>query len=353
MKTNNDEIMKKNHSIQWSVVGKSHIQIPYWLRLTAGAAASFVLVLLSVRSASADEVYTFESLTVNTSIDGDDGWKDQPGQGDAVVSLDDTGNGTKVVRHYRKVVFDESAFITRRNDAAFNFVSFSGSETNAILQFEASGEHVAMFALGCDRNGDGLLLSADGELGPSFGVYDRNFRVQEVNLGTTYDDGFNQGGGDGNSGNDWYRIQFRMDFTAAGGDGTGSLYFKNLTDHDATFHTVSGMLNRPLGLLSLTPDARPARWNAMWLHLLSNGKSVPCVDNLIPNFNGLQITEVFKDGANLVFSWRGGVGPYQVQHQTGLDAGSWENLGDVTILRSATVPITGTTEFFRVFQPDP
>jgi hypothetical protein len=54
------------------------------------------------------------------------------------------------------------------------------------------------------------------------------------------------------------------------------------------------------------PDARPANWNAMWLHLLSNGNSVPSADNLIPNFNGLRITGVFRDGPNLVFSWRDG-----------------------------------------------
>ena len=144
-------------------------------------------------------------------------------------------------------------------------------------------------------------------------------------LGTAYDDGFNQGGGDGNSGNDWYRLQLRLDFTAGDGEGIGSLYFKNLTDGDTTFHTVSGMINRPLGLSRMHPDARPANWNAMWLHLLSNGNSVPSADNLIPNFNGLRITGVIRDGPNLVFSWRGGVGPYQVQRQAGLSTDNWEN----------------------------
>lgn len=187
------------------------------------------MVILQVLSVQAVEVYTFESLAVNNFIDGQDLWKDQPGQGDAVISLDDTGNGTKVVRHLRTGVFDQVAYITRTNNSSFNFVSFTGMETNAVIQFEASGEHAAMFALGCDRNGDGLLLSADGELGPSFGVYDRNFRIQEANLGTAYDDGFNQGGGDGNSGNDWYRLQLRLDFTANDGEGIGSLYFMNLT----------------------------------------------------------------------------------------------------------------------------
>lgn len=302
-------------------------------------------------AAWASEVCTFEALGVNTFIAGQDGWQDQAGQGQAVVALDESGHGTQVVRHYKTVIFDESAFITRTNDAGFNFVSFSGTETNAVIQFETNGEHVTMFALGCDRNGDGLLLSTDGEIGPAFGVYDRNFRIQEANLGAAYDDGFNQGGGDGNSGNDWYRLQLRLNFTAGDGEGIGSLYFKNLTDGDTTFHTVSGMINRPLGLSRMHPDARPANWNAMWLHLLSNGNSVPSADNLIPNFNGLRITGVFRDGTNLVFSWRGGVGPYQVQRQAGLSADDWQNVGVPTTLMTATAPITGTSGFFRVYQP--
>jgi hypothetical protein len=160
--------------------------------------------------AAASEVYTFEALGANTFIAGQDGWQDQPGQGQAVVALDASGNGTKVVRHHKTVVFDQSAFLTRTNDAGFNFLAFTGSETHAIIQFDASGEHVAMFALGCDLNGDRVLTAAAGEIGPAFGVHDRNFRIQEANLGAAYDDGFNEGGGDGNSGNDWYRIQLHL-----------------------------------------------------------------------------------------------------------------------------------------------
>ncbi len=302
-------------------------------------------------AAQAVEVYTFESLTVNNFINGQDHWKDQPGQGQAVVGLDASSNGTKVVRHFKTVVFDESAFITRTNDAGFNFVSFSGTETNAVIQFEANGEHVAMFALGRDRNGDGLLLSTDGEIGPAFGVYDRNFRIQEANLGTNYNDGFNEGGGDGNSGNDWYRLQLRLDFTAANGEGTGSLYFMNLTDGDTAFHTVSGLQNQPLGLSRLHPDARPARWNAMWLHLFSNGNSVPNADNLVPNLNGIRMTQIVRVGTDVVLTWRGGVGPYQVQRRASLDTGNWENVGDTTTLMTATVAIVGNSGFFRVVQP--
>jgi hypothetical protein len=302
-------------------------------------------------AAQALEAYTFESLAANTFIAGLDGWQDQPGQGQAVIALDASGNGTKVVRHHKTVVFDQSAFITRTNNASFNFVSFLGTETNAVIQFEATGEHVAMFALGRDLNGDGVLSAAAGELGPAFGAFDRKFRIQEANLGIAYEGDFNEGGGDGNSGNDWYRIQLRLDFTAGGGEGTGTLAAMNLSDGHTFFETSSSLRNRPLGLTRLHPDARPAKWNALWLHLLSNGNSVPSADNLVPNLNGIRITEVVHVGPDVVLHWRGGVGPYQVQRRAGLDAGNWENVGATTTLMTATAAIAGDTGFFRVVQP--
>jgi len=99
--------------------------------------AAFLLmaVWLGVRTtpAQAVEVYTFESLTLSSAIDGQDRWRDQIGQGQAGVVLDASGNGTKVVYYHKTALFVEPAFLTRTNDASFNFVSFSGSETNAII----------------------------------------------------------------------------------------------------------------------------------------------------------------------------------------------------------------------------
>ncbi len=326
---------------------------PVRSRGNANACLPLLSVLLCplLPSAQASEVYTFESLAPNTFIAGQDGWRNQPGQGQAVIALDASGNGTKVVRHFKTVILEQSAFLTRTNDAGFNFVSFSGTETNAILQFEATGEYVAMFALGCDLDGDGVLSAAAGELGPAFGAFDRKFRIQEANLGTAYEGDFNEGGGDGNSGNDWYRLQLRLDFTAAGGDGTGTLAAMNLSDGHTFFETSSSLRNRPLGLSRLHPNARPARWNAMWLQLLSNGNSVPSADNLVPNLNGIRITEIVHAGTNALLHWRGGVGPYQVQRRADLNIGDWENVGAATTLMTATAAIAADTGFFRIVQP--
>ncbi len=310
-----------------------------------------VCLLAGALAADAADVYTFESLGNNAFIDGQNGWLDHPNQGQAITVLDASGNGTKVVRHDNTGIFDEIALLTRINDANFNFLPFDGSETNAVIQFEATGEHVALLALGRDLDGDGLLDADNGETGPVFGLSDRNFLIQEANSGTIHQDNLNQGGGDGNSGNHWYCMQLRMDFTANEGDGSGTLYFINLNLNETVFHSVDGMRNHPLGLKRLAAGAAPARWNAIHLRLLSNGNSVPSIDNLVPNGTTLRWTQVGLQDNQLVLAWRGGLGPYQVQRSPDLSLGSWENLGDPTSLTSVAVDVSHARMFFRVAQP--
>lgn len=299
------------------------------------------------------EVYDCEALATNQPLAGQDGWHVLPGQGEVDVvpgGLDE--NTTVVLRHRDTVPQNQPAFATRISDPRFNFVGFTGSETNAVIQFEATGEHVALLALGRDLDGDGHLTAAVGEIGPAFGVHDRRFRIQEANLGTVYDDNFNIGGGDANSGNDYYQLRLRLDFTANGGDGVGTLLFRNLTDGDTGFHSVPGVHNRPLGLLRLAPGARPALWNALWVQLQSNGNSVPVADNFIPNLNGIQLTGLAPTGGDLLLlQWRGGTGPYQVQRRPDLLTGTWVDVGGPTTALSAAVGAEGSAGFFRVTQP--
>jgi hypothetical protein len=309
----------------------------------------------------AADVYDFESLADGSPLAGQDQWTIEPSGGTASVITDapPAENTTKVARHDLGPVPMAPAVLTRINNATFNYLPFVGNETMAVIQFEATGEYVAVLALGRDVNGDGLLREEDtatgepGEVGPSFGVFDRNFLVQEADGGTSYTDNFNAGGGDGNSGNDWYRIQLRMDFTANGGDGIGSLYFKNLSQGDTTFHSVSGTRNVPLGLTRLPAAAGPARWNAMRITLLSNGNSVPRIDNIIPNGTTIRWTEVRREDGQLLLAWRGGLGPYLLQQSPDLGAGSWSYPGLLLNVTSTAVPIEHARMFFRVAQPPP
>jgi hypothetical protein len=287
------------------------------------------------RAAAGDEMYDFELLNPFYFIHGQDNWVDQPSQGQAVIRVDETTeNGSQVVRHHPTVNFNESAFITRVNDSSFGFEPFTGLESAAVLQFECTGDHIAMFALGHDRNGDGMVRSADGEIGPAFGTNDRQFAIQQANHGSTFAIDF----GPGNSRDDWYRIRLRIDFTANDGDGSGSLLYLNVTDGDDEFLPVAGLESINLDLSAMHPDAGPARWDAMWLHLLTGGGNVPAADHLVPhvktgpegdiNGDGLVNTE---DLLSLLGAW--GACPDPPEHcPADLDGDNQVNAGDLLIL---------------------
>lgn len=248
------------------------------LRITVLFAALFVIPV-----AEAEDLYTFESLNVNNMINGQDNWVDQPGQGYAAIIQDPTPvNGSKVVWAVPTVAFNEPIYLTRVNANNFAFPAVTAIQTKLTIQFDCTGHHIALFALGHDRNGDGMLKESEGEIGPAFGTWDRNFRIQGANLGTIHETGFNDGGLGGNSGKDWYRIQLRVEITANNGDGAGSFFYMNLTDGDPEFTPVPGLQNIDLELSALHPDAVPTNWDAMWLYLMRGGGNEPTADNLIP-----------------------------------------------------------------------
>lgn len=230
--------------------------------------------------------YTFEALTTSAFLDDQDGWDDQPGQGQAWVTMDaNIVNGTKVAAHVQTTAISESAYLSRENDLSYSFPALSSSQTTLLMQFDLTGDYLAQFGLGHDINSNDVLESdpmGDGsgsELGPVFGIDDHRFVIQQAGLGTkTYADF-----GSGNAGADWYRLKLQVDLAANGGDGAGTLYYMNLSQGDTGFKAVSGLANVNLGLTAMHPDALPDEWNRMWLHLLTGGGNSPSVDNLMPN----------------------------------------------------------------------
>ncbi|MBP9922998.1 MAG: T9SS type A sorting domain-containing protein [Bacteroidia bacterium] len=229
---------------------------------------------------NAQAVYTFDSLNINL-LDGQDNWIDQTGQGVATVYLDTTIVNTTNIASPVASIFYQPAYVTRVNDSNFSFPPFIGNETEAIIQFEARGSYVALFALGCDLNNDGRLDSVLGEVGPSFGIWDQHFAIQTANLNNLLQEPF----GVGNSVFDWYRIQLRIDFTANGGLGSGSLYYLNLSDGDSIFIPVTNLQSINLQLGNMNINAAAENWNAMFLLLISNGGIQTAVDNLIASGN--------------------------------------------------------------------
>lgn len=247
-------------------------------------------LLMGLALSAQAQIYDFESLTVHSFIHGHDNWRDQPGQGQGIIAQDTTPtNGTWVASVLPTVAFNEPAYLTRVNDANFSFPAFTGGETAAVVQFDATGDHIALFALGHDLTGDGMLRTADGEVGPAFGTWDRNFRIQGANGGPAVDIPF----GSGDAGHDWYRLRLVIDFTALGGDGQATLLYRNLSDGDLVFEPVAGLEAVNLQLTGMAPEAPPGSWDALWLHLMRGGGNEPLVDHLMIGLgspSGVEIT---------------------------------------------------------------
>ncbi len=227
-------------------------------------------------------VYGFESLIANRTIAGQDGWELQSGLGSAVVQVDaGTVNGTQVVRHLQTVAANQPARLTRENDASYRFPSITTGQSVLLLQFDATGDFIAQFALGHDVNSDDILTA--GELGPAFGVDNRSFVIQGAAEGALATAPFNTETRLGNAGSDWYRLRLRIDLAANGGEGAGSLFYMNLSAGDTVFHAIPELQAVDLGLTAMSPDAQTEEWDAMWLQLMSGGGAIPSVDNLLPN----------------------------------------------------------------------
>lgn len=274
------------------------------------------------------QVYDFETLSVNTFIAGSDGWHRHPSLGLATVSEE---NGSLVVRHHKRVSSEPNypASLTRIHSDSFGVATYPAVARQAALQFDVNGESRSLFALGRDVDGDGLVTPAPGERGPAFGMYDGSFRVMAANDGTATDAAL----GSGNSGNDWYRLRLAIDFTAHAGEGGGSLFYRNLTDGDAVFIPVTELQNVPLGLSSMSPQAQPDRWNAMWLMLLTlGGSNVPAADNLVPRALPAVTALEPVAGGQLRVEWAWGDGPLRLWSRTSVEGGDWSPVPDTAYL---------------------
>jgi len=71
--------------------------------------------------------------------------------------------------------------------------------------------------------------------------------------------------------------------------------------------------------------------------------------NAIKSFRVLrpQLTSIVRSGSNVIINWAYGVPPFQLESKTDL-SGTWTNLGSSTTNRTATVPISPGSAFFRV-----
>ncbi len=228
-----------------------------WVTLLA------VAFLWPASGLAAGAAYDFEGLT-GVLIEGQDNWVADPAGGSGIVDFgEDTVNDSLVMRPFPTTAFSQYVYLTRVNDEAFGFSPFFGEETEAVMQFDATGAGTSALALGRDLNGNGILDRSGGELGPQFGFTrdpmtgESYLLLSGADLGTVHLAelrGTRQPG-------DWYRLQLRMDLS----QGTGSVYYRNLSLGDEQMVPMPGLQDIDLELGRLAPQARPTAWNALWV----------------------------------------------------------------------------------------
>jgi hypothetical protein len=240
---------------------------------------SGIMALLSscfIQSADA-AIYNFDQLSTGP-INGQDNWAAGPTGGPVV----ETGAGINSSNAFSNSLDGlPEAAAARTNDNSFSYPALGPS-----LRFTMG------FDFRVDNTAAGLYSSAKFMLAE----HDDGFGTQDM-IGFGYSSSFNQmliyfasdeGGGYGGAANNfnhvkgnWYRFEMRVDPTAYGGNGSGSLFYKNLTAGDTNWTAVPILQN--IGLRIADQEVDLAQYDRMGVW-----SSNTQVDNLLvvsPDYN--------------------------------------------------------------------
>ena len=231
--------------------------------LSQVVAIPVLLLLLAPSTLCAAMIYDFEGLTTGSSLSGQDNW------GTLSASWADlnvtTGTGFNTSTVARGPVVLNSAGNKRQNDSNFSFGSFTGTETNVVIQADmrlGTGNFfppVRASTVGVSGTGGFQFGMNSNSIGSNF------FFIRRNGFGDTFSRKINEV--DSSFGlNDWMRIQLLVDLSANGGEGLATLRFKNLTDGDTSFSGAGSTLtNKSLNIVSGGDD--PTTWDSLLLRV--------------------------------------------------------------------------------------
>ena len=224
-------------------------------------------------------MYDFNSLSTGTLV-GQDGWYIQRTGGNPASIVTDRGpNGTN------NMVQNNTNVVGAR--ALPSGTYYTGTETGAVLQYDVKWSRTwTGTTMWVGGNGTQTHLSDDwygsqAQLGPSLGFYN----ATGGNATSTYNFQLGAKNTAADAGNDggwiryeqvstvplghWVTLRLVMDFTANGGAGSGSLFYKDLTANDVNFTPMSALQNINLGLTNggMATGCTPDKWNQMGFYL--------------------------------------------------------------------------------------
>jgi len=211
--------------------------------------------LLKITQGRYDFSYPFTGISIN----GQDNWisagpiQPTPFGFDGSTAIRNTDHSTTLANRY--------------NDSQFSIPTFNSNMTDAVIQFDAT----YMEALIPERK-LGFYLRSEG------GAYSMGTIMQANGLFITdtssSDLDFRAVPGTFAPG-EWIRLRLVIDFTAAGGNGSAVLYYRNLSDGETDF--TAYVTNNNLNILGMGAAANPQLWTGLVARLDSFG---PHIDNL-------------------------------------------------------------------------
>jgi hypothetical protein len=238
----------------------------------------FVVVAFAVPAQAA--IYTFDNLTVDANLIGQDNWvhfnSGATSGSEALVKL---GTGTNTSNVFSANTGNVQ--VGRPNDANFSVPTFTGTEQvylEADFQFGTQLAQVAASHVVPDS-----MAATDRSMSPIFGWFlfggppqTMHFALRKANFGASAFVPVADVAPEIVLG-DWVRLRMEVDLAANAGDGSASLFYKDLTLGQTSFTPVLGLQNFAAGLLA--NNGNDYFWDGIYLRGgISGGNNA--IDNL-------------------------------------------------------------------------
>jgi hypothetical protein len=235
----------------------------HWL---AVCVVMFVAVAFVVPAQAA--LYTFENLTSGANLIGQDNWvhfNTGATSGSEALVLFGTGSNTSKVFSPNQ----GNVQVGRANDANFSVPTFTGTEQvylEADMQFGTQQANFAAAHVVPDSQ-----AATSRSMSPIIGWQPvgtppnnpMHFSLRKANFGTTTVIGPIADVAPEIVLGDWVRIRMELNLAANGGDGSASVFYKDLTQGQTSFTPIPGLQNLAAGLLA--NNGNDYFWDGMYL----------------------------------------------------------------------------------------
>ena len=296
--------------------------------------AALACLLTGSAWASGPVTYSFDTLTSGVlsvsatpgTVGNQDGWYLDSATAISVMNIT-TGTG---INPTKIIACGPGTNVQGRAIRNFGSPFYAGTETNAVFQFDyrVGGNYSGgVFQMGGGGGTPATLVlngGMDSYMSPKVSVSTDstwatlNFSLTPKTTGGVYGTAISQKVTLGFLANvgDFIQVQLVMDFTANGGAGSGSLFYKNLSHGDTAFTSLTAIAGVNLGLTYNQAYYGAANWTQIMTRINATGAAYPVgIDNIVAgaplaagpgveNFEGQLATRILKvyDNTNAIYN---------------------------------------------------